>query len=781
MPVKLQRLAAISWLLLVLLMATSLWYDWQDSPPLETSVLNLLPQKEHSALQQRAFEQRSERAAREVIFLIGHADADIARTAAQQYAQQLEASAQFSQVRLHVNTTYNAWQSFFFPYRYQLLDTRSEQQLSNHESTVLYQQALQLLYSPLNQPRTGSLVQDPLGLFNQWLLSRPALSANISVQQDMLTLQASERTYILLQATLAQNAFSLSYQQQVMPRIHNARQQLENDFPGLQILGSGLLLHASANAKQAQQEISTIGFGSLLGIVILLFSVFRSLRPLLLALLPIAAGILAATVICIEVFGNIHVLTMVFGASLVGVSIDYSLHYLCSRFEPVQPWTPQRGLRMILPGISLGLVSTVLAYSGIAWAPFPGLQQMALFAVTGLIAAWATVVAWFPLLSAGLSDRQPWFYHHFTSAPKLSLKPQHKIVLLALSVVFVLLMLGKVQSNDDIRLLQSSPQHILDQDRLVQQLTGTPLGHQFLILQAKDEQQLLEKMHRVGQQLQQLIQQGVLGQYQSLAQYVPTLQQQQQNYQLQQQLYDQHGPVTQLFNQIGAPALFAQSKQLYVAEHGRSLSLHEWISDPSSEAFRHLWLGEQDGQLATLITVSGVKGVNALQSIAHLHDPSQGIYFVDSVEDISQMMRDYREHISWLVAAAYLLVILLLSLRYRWQVWRVIFAPLLAGLLTLALLTLLGKSISVFNILAQLLVLGIGMDFGIFLQESRSSAATRLAITLSAMTTILSFGLLAFSQTEVLHTFGLTLVLGISLTWLIASLLGPTPSHHHTR
>ena len=778
MPAKRQKLAALLWLASMLLLGLAAWQSWQNSPPLEISVLNLLPKSQHNPLQEHALQQLSYRGARQVMFLIGHDQPQHTRQAAEQFYQQLNNPSLFDQIQFRADDQQHPWQAFFFDYRYQLLDHDSRQLLQT-QPQQLTQQALQALYSPVNQPRFGTLDQDPLGLFSHWLQSRP-LPSNISLENGLLMLRSNEKSYVIISATLAENAFSLSYQQRVMPHIEQARQQLTKVFPEIEILSSGLLMHAAANAEQAQQEISTIGIGSLLGIILLLLSTFRSLRPLLLALIPIAAGVLAATVCCIWIFGKVHVLTLVFGASLVGVSIDYSLHYLCSRFEQGVKWNPQIGLQLILPGITLGLISSTLAYGAIAWGPFPGLQQMALFSVVGLIAAWATVICLFPLFSGGLTTQPPWLYSLYANNSHALIGRRAGIPLLLVAGLLIGASLTQLQSNDDIRLLQSSPQQILDQDRRVQQLTDTPLSHQFLLIEADNSQQLLEKEQQLGEQLRLLTQQGVLTQYQALSQFVPSIQQQQLNHQLQASLYTTEGEVQQLFSQIGATGLAEQSQQRFLASSEKQLSLEQWLANPASKPYSHLWLGEFDGHVASLITFSGVKGVERLQQLATLHDPANGIYFVDSVTDISQVMSHYRQQISWLVAGAYLLVILLLALRYQWQVWRVIVAPLLAGLLTLAILTLLGKSISVFNILAQLLVLGIGMDFGIFLRESRNSAAARLAITLSALTTTLSFGLLAFSETMVLHTFGLTLVIGISLSWLIAILVASADASQTT-
>jgi predicted exporter len=122
-----------------------------------------------------------------------------------------------------------------------------------------------------------------------------------------------------------------------------------------------------------------------------------------------------------------------------------------------------------------------------------------------------------------------------------------------------------------------------------------------------------------------------------------------------------------------------------------------------------------------------------------------------------------------MLAAAYVLILLGLAWRYGLRRAAAVLAPpVLAGLLALALVSLGGGALNLFNFLALILVLGIGIDFTIFVAESRHDlASTMFAITLSALTTILSFGLLSLSSTFAVHSFGITVLIGIACAYLL--------------
>jgi predicted exporter len=118
-----------------------------------------------------------------------------------------------------------------------------------------------------------------------------------------------------------------------------------------------------------------------------------------------------------------------------------------------------------------------------------------------------------------------------------------------------------------------------------------------------------------------------------------------------------------------------------------------------------------------------------------------------------------------------LIVLLMLAQRYRREAWRVWAPVAIASLGSLALLGWMGEPLQLFNVLALLLLLGVGVDYGVFLLEHPGDGAAWLAVLLGATSTALSFGLLALSSTPALRTFGLTLLTGLVVVTLVAPTL----------
>jgi predicted exporter len=82
-----------------------------------------------------------------------------------------------------------------------------------------------------------------------------------------------------------------------------------------------------------------------------------------------------------------------------------------------------------------------------------------------------------------------------------------------------------------------------------------------------------------------------------------------------------------------------------------------------------------------------------------------------------------------------------------------------------------GEPVNLFHVVGLTLVLGMGMDYTLFLKTGNARPSTMLAVLLAAATTECAFGLLGFSRVRALHAFGLTVAIGTLLTFLLAPMV----------
>ncbi|ARS51854.1 MMPL family transporter [Kushneria konosiri] len=758
------RLPALLWgLVLTTCLIFSIWQLLRGAS-LDTRITALLPETHQSPGVDRANDQLSAPFTHRFVLLL---DAEQPGEAATRLARDLEAAGVVSELRYRPGDyQLDSLLEVLGPSRYRLLSDDLRATIDSGDTDDLRRQALASLVMPTGIDQHP--VRDPFGLLNRWLDSQ--LSARFDTRGDLVTLRVDDRDLVVMTGTLAGNAWDTGLQD----RLTDAITGFQKAHPGVHLWRSGMVFHAADGAHQARSEIGTIGLGSLIGVLLILLVVFRSPITIATLLLPLATGGVFALAITLWWFQGIHLLTIAFGSSLIGVAIDYALHLQCARVLAGRTFR----LRTMLPGLALGLVTSVMAYVVQAFTPMPGLRQMAVFAGCGLIGAWLTVVLWLPMTRVRTTPgTQKLAGRLWQVLERLRGRLGPRLALI-LAVIAVTIAGVRLQGDDSLRLLNTSSQQLLGDEALIQRELGRDTGTVYLLITAHDSEGFLGRVESLDPMLDELVEEGHLGGHASLADHVPSGSRQSANLERSRMLYQQQ--LDHVYTSAGLPpALYERA--MAMLEQSPPLTLDRWLASPLGESDQRLWLGDIDkGQVAGMITLNGGLDRSARQRLESLARGDEHIELVDRVEQISNVLGKLRRQIAQWVAGSLVVLTLMLALRYRWRTWRVI-APAGGAILTvLTLYALLGVPLNLFHQLALLLVLGIGLDAGIFMQEHPRAHHAWLAITLSIVSSLLAFGLLAFSATPALHHIGMTTLIGLASVWLLAALVQPPLSGNQT-
>lgn len=786
----LQGWLAAAWLLVVLLLAGHNAWHWlvQRASP-DTDILALLPSARNDVVLQRAFTHMVDSAQQKVVVLVGDRDWERAQQGADAYLSSLSPHTAWLAPMAGDTTQMQAqWLEVFGGSRTLLLTDEQRAQLASATPQQWSQQALAGLYGSFGGPKLGAWQDDPFGLFSGWVQQR-ARETPVRPRDGRLFVERDGVSYVLLLLELKSPAFSMETQRQVVPLLAQARQAALGH--AAQVLTGGVVLHAAAASEQASRESATIGAGSLAGILLLMWLSFRSLKPIFYIATSIAVGCLGALSVSTLLFGQIHLLTLVFGASLVGIAQDYGIYFLCARLAAPATLDSPRLLRQLLPALLLMLLAAAAAYLGMAATPFPGLQQMAVFSVLGLVFAWITVACWFPRLVSADSLRTTGMARRFGAAithwPDLLGGHAWHLVLPAAVALLGLAITGltRLQVSDDLRALQKSPPALLEDQIRISSLLDMAAPVQFYLVRGESAEAVLQKEEALTARLQPLVQEHLVSGTQAVSNWVPSQRRQQENLALLRQALLQAGTAPASAVALTARAIdespqWAQNLGQRMLDQTRALTPEAFLASAAGASSRHLWLGRVGADHASIVALRGLHDYRQLDRFAALARDIPGVQWVDKVGEISSVLRYYRQYMGWALVGAYVAIFALLSLRYRRRAWRALAPPLVASLLTLGLFGWLGQPLQLFHVLAALLVLGLGVDYGIFLLESPAQGRPHawLTVGLSASSALLSFGLLALSGSPPLHAFGLTMLCGMLLVWLLAPVFTHPGAHH---
>jgi predicted exporter len=764
---------ALAWALVVsMLIGHATWLWTKDRLAPDTDILAMLPTEERDPVLQQAITHMANAGQQRLVILVGADDWSRAQAAADAYRAVL--ALHDDQLRLNDRLpaqTQQGWVEQFWPHRQVLLTSAQRSALAEQPVSYWVDAAQRQLYSPFGAIKVGAWQDDPFGLFAGWAQTR-AQETSVRPSDGKLRIDAADKHYVVLPIELRNQSFSMTVQQAVLPLLEQAKQAAQRAEPTAEVVAAGIVLHAAAAGEQANNEISTIGWGSLAGVLLLMWIVFRSTRPIGLVVLSIVIGCLGALSVCWLLFDRVHMLTLVFGASLVGVAEDYGIHYLCNRLGDDGQRDPWHVLRHIFPGLLLAMLTTAVAYLALALTPFPGLRQIAVFSAAGLIFAFLTVICWFPVLDRGPlrnSAWVEWYGRSRASWPQLG-RNRSSLIVVVLSTIAVAFGVSRLSTNDDIRLLQNSPQALIEAQTKVSRLLAAPTLAQFYLVRGESQEAVLRREEALKVRLDGMVAANVLTGYQALSNWVPSRQTQLRDHELvSHALLAPDGALKKLARQLGEGDAWATRFRKAALQPTAPLTPEAFVESPAGEPWRHLWLGKVDGGYASMVALRGVKHADlpVLQAGAQ---GLAGVQWVDKVGETSSLLGRYRHYMGWVVLLSYVTIYLLLLVRYRAAAWRVLAPTVVASALTLAVFGWIGQPLNLFHVLALLLILGMGVDYGIFLQEhpSRQDKTAWLAVGLSAASTLLSFGLLGLSKTPALHAFGLTMLLGVATVWMIA-------------
>lgn len=630
------------------------------------------------------------------------------------------------------------------------MTVQSQKELSATNPRAIFELVAANAASPMDAS-VFSFSEDPLGVQNEWIRQR--LNQWHVHFKDGVLLTEHENTPYALYFFRLDSEKIMQQGSAVFEAIDELKDSLKQNCQASLIV-SGLPLFSAAAALEAQNELTYLGLLSTLGIIAIAWFWFGNLKALLLILAVSAQAFLLAVAATLLILGKIHLITLVFGTTLIGITVDYSAHYLCTRLG--QNNSAEESLKTLLPSLTLALLSTALGFALMATTPFPGLTQIAVFCVTGVASAYAAVVLWLPLLASGsfpFRKRLQKLAAELLSLP--AFETLSKRTLAAIAALFIVLCTAgfvKLELKTSLYDLNNPPEDLLRQAATLSQVMNTPSLSQYFLIEASNPEELLQKEERLIERFNQLSDKEV-----RLISAADWIMSEKRAQEARQAYRSSCLSVSELFNNLlGAPlgcelASNPFNERLKIAESLNALPPLRLTDDKAS----------------ALVLIAGIHKDN-LDRIKALEDPADGVYFKNYPQQISELLARYCERIAWLLAAAALGTVILLTIRFKNQAWRA-YCPCLCGIaLTMATLGLLGYGLSLFSLLACVLLLGLGLDYGIFLTANpQGNSRTVAAVTFAVLTTLLSFGLLAFSSTPALNSFGLCIMIGEFFIWCL--------------
>lgn len=759
---------------------------------MDSDLYSILPDSDELKNVSAAEKTLSARTVRNITVLVGHENFEVARGAAVALDSAFKDDASFEETRLFVNEkSMDETRDFFFNHRYTLQGREIREILANGDFETLKNRVLQKIYGSFSMANLNRLDEDPFLLgdaaFENFVQHSPMTMSRFSIRDSVFYAVDSGVTYVMWNARLSKNVPSMASDGHAISHLNRVLDSLKQAKPGLVVAKSGVPFHSYESSDRAKSEIAWISGVSIVLILLLLLYVFRSSLPIVATLSTIAIAIFTALAFTWYVFGNIHVFTLVFGTSIIGVSIDYAVHFF------VHWKTGVRNVRSsIIKGLLLGFLTTELSYIALTFAEFSLLRQMAVFSIVGLLSAFLTITLLFhavfenSIVSSDCSTTKSVPANLPTQFPKVFLNAYAKFPKWGIRLMFALFILALLPGlillhiHTDIGNFYTMNEEIKASEALTSKLNNLGIAPSYFIVEGNDGIEVLENEEQLTERLANAEKEGLVKSYLAVSNIIPSESNQQKTYSdFRKIIYGNTGILKVMLEKPGSyltsnardylTEIGVENDSAIIASFNSNAWLNTWDSLPQSlnSLLQMLWIGHIGDKYYSAVLPLHVSDKFDAQKIA---EGLPGVHVVNKMQNINNALTKI-SHVSLkLVGYAYAVVFFILVFVYKFKdAVRIIRAPVLASLFATSVFGYAGIEFNFFAIVGVILTLGIGIDYALFFKEGgRQNLTTTLAIMLSAMTTIISFGSLACSAFVPVHTFGLAVLLGISCCFLIS-------------
>ncbi|MCO6437622.1 MAG: MMPL family transporter [Phycisphaerae bacterium] len=674
-----------------------------------------------------------------------------------------------------------------------------------------------------------SLAEDPLGLRDFLFSALPAFiqpgSRSIAADDGYFS---ADRRHLMIRLRGARPPSDLDFAGSFTDAVYDAAQHANEDRLDLACTGAYAIAARSSRAIRSDMKRSILL--SVVFLMTLFTVVYRNLWMLPLALAPVAAGIAVGFAVFTALGMTASPLTAVIGAILAGLGIDYCIHILSMyrgfrAGEASHEQAIRGALRHMVPAIVVAYGTTAIAFFAFSQSGVRALREFGWLGMLGLTGAVIATMLLLPaLITLALGAKTNWRAKPTSRGPLVSrwldVSTNAKSCLLGAAGLLVVISLAVAAFadrsdsffEDDLSTMHPQPNEPIETQARLGELFGYSEDTFTIYFTAPSAESLVEMAHDISHRVGQpsVRSAGITGVY-GLASLLPDPETVAARHAALQQVNverivadfdaalaatDLNGPafdgyraflrnllrpkrVPQIEDLLQVPAL-ADTVLPTATVQGESPARWESIAvlltdAPLAERSRRdIAISEIRRATADLVgaelTGITVLGHNAERAIRH--------------DLFALLTMAAAAVIAWLLVYFRSVTAMLLTL-----------LPVAVGMsFMLACMRLEGIKLNMVNLIALPLLVGTGVDDGIFLvsiarhsrrQRELHSASVRnlasgcRAVIMTSLTTVLTFGTLVFTSTPAIRSLGTMMALGVTIAVLGAvGVLAPLLTVH---
>jgi len=484
------------------------------------------------------------------------------------------------------------------------------------------------------------------------------------------------------------------------------------------------------NSTKIKEDIALIA--TLSGVILLFmyFILLKNIRVLFHILIALASSTIFAILGTLLIFDDFHAISLGFGITITAVSIDYLFHYYFHNFYSDK--------RSIDKNVLFGFLTTLSAFAIFSFIPVTLISQISFFTLLSL--SFAYIIFTFVFKYLDLKE----FVSGSLRVKSYSMIPSY--IFLVVSLLLLSYSFLNIKLDNNIRNLDYQNKKLYSIEKIFKENFKTKL--QPVLVQATCQDKLLKTLHILHQKQKSSF---------SLATFIIDKQECIKKKEILAN-YD-FDRIKKILNE---EALKIGYRDSYFSDAYKFISHMPSCEIENTEIFKPYGLNIY-------------KSKNSYYTIAMVEDTNEaikqeGISSINVKDMFSKVANKMYKDIAIYSMFVMSIIILLLILSVRKRFFYAINYILFPLSFTLAILVTF-FDINIMHIFAFIILIAIGIDYGIYMSNTKKVTNTMLAIKYSLLSTFGAFGVLIFSSITALNSIGLVITLGVFCIFFLIKIM----------
>ena len=736
----------ILWLIVHLSIILLFLFRFNYRAKIETNFLSIAPKFEESEDFQNSIETFFLQNSSEIKILIESYDFDKAKNSAIEIENYIKQNFENVAVNLY-SKNYDDILETIIKYKYQLISKEIREALLNNQASRVAEEGIANFYSPFFIPIVDNIEDDPFFVLNSKLIELLQNNNNIETRDGISFINYEGKFNVSLNMDIDKKIDSMIF----FDRLTELLRKMENDEE-IKIYISGVPIHAYYSQKSAQKEITIISAVSLIFICLIFLFIFKSVKPYIISMISIAVSSATSFFLLSILLDSIHIFTFVFGTSLIGVSLDYSIHFITEWYNEKDK---KEVLRKILPSMSLSFMTTIASYFALSLTSLSLLKQTALFSIFGLASSFLTVIIIYPII---FKNDNRFLRENILNKTKNILAGYVdflNIKFVLFLTIFVILIsiinIPKLKVNFSSNQLYNPPDFLTYNETEIYKRLNSSLSRNIIISRGNSLNEALENEETL---------ENYFTNYRALSKIFYSKSRQRENIKLVEDnlmpLLKKQTEDLSFDNEI-----YNKIKSEFESVKNEFLNIEDLIE--SMDELKKL-IVKNNGKYFIISTTD--------ETETKIIENENIKIFNINLEINEALDKTARTAIKTALIAYIIIFFFMIIFLSKKHAIAIMIIQIISILVNLSVHSIFNFSVNIFSVFALILSIGISIDYCIFFSKSKAKKeVTFLSIFLAMITTALSFGTLSFSGFIPVKSFGLFLFIGILVTFLLSPVL----------